>query len=112
MNKAPDAFMHKLEETAISTLEHVRDKTFKNETIELDGKRFTNCTFDSCTLKYSGGDTEIGSRCSTDIGIRPLFTGPAWRTVLLLHAFGLLAYDPFAKEPNNWPQQKSVAANL
>lgn len=110
MKKVPDAFMHKLEETAITTLEHVRDKTFKNETVELDGKRFTNCTFDGCVLKYSGGDTEIGSRCSTT-GIRPRFTGAAWRTVLLLHAFGLLAYDPFAKEPNDWPQERTAVAS-
>jgi len=110
MKTVPDAFMNKLEETAITTLEHVRDKTFTNETVELDGKRFTNCVFDGCFLKYSGGDTEIGSRsrCS-DRGIRPRFVGAAWRTVLLLHAFGLLSYDPFAKEPNDWPAQTTVA---
>src|SRR6185437_11602036 len=38
MKTVPDAFMNKLEETAITTLEHVRDKTFTNETVELDGK--------------------------------------------------------------------------
>lgn len=43
------------------------------------------------------------------LGIRPRFTGGASRTVLLLHSFGILACDPFAKESNDRPQQTAAA---
>ena len=31
------------------------DKTFRQESIEIDGNSYTNCTFEECTLEYSGG---------------------------------------------------------
>jgi len=91
------AFFRKLEESAITTLEHVRDKNFKNETVEIDGKRFTSCTFYGCTMQYSGGDVEFGIGCEVE-NCRPRFSGPARRTVLLLHALGLLTFNPFDEE--------------
>lgn len=97
MNEATSLFFSKLEDSAITTLEQVRDKTFKNETVEIDGKRFTNCEFYGCSLRYAGGDVEFGIRCDVE-NCRPQFTGPARRTVLLLHALRLLAFDPFDKD--------------
>lgn len=90
---ATKAFLRKIEETAITTLEHVRNRHFKNERIEIDGKRFTSCTFDGCELIYAGGDVEFGSGCSVE-NCRPEFSGPARRTVLLLHSLGLLSFNP------------------
>lgn len=90
-------FFRKLEESAITTLEHVRDKNFKNETVEIDGKRFTSCTFYGCVLKYSGADVEFGIGCEVE-NCRPRFSGPARRTVLLLHALGLITFNPFDEE--------------
>lgn len=88
-------FIRKWEQSAITTLEHVQDKHFKNETVEIDGKRFTSCTFESCMLRYSGGDMEFGPGCVVEGNSRPQFSGPAGRTVMLLHALGLLGFDPF-----------------
>lgn len=85
---ATKAFLRKIEETAITTLEHVRDEHFKNERVEIDGKRFTSCTFEGCMLNYAGGDVEFGPGCSVE-NCRPEFSGPARRTVLLLHSLGL-----------------------
>jgi hypothetical protein len=91
------AFLRKLEKTCISTLEHVRDKVFLNERVEVDGKRFTNCTFNGCELIYAGGDVEFGPRCRVE-NCRPQFTGAARRTVLLLDSLGLLSFDPSKEE--------------
>lgn len=100
MGDIPANALQELERSAITTLEHVRGQHFKNEKVEIDGKRFTSCTFEDCELLYSGnGDVEIGIGCRSVHGFRPIFSGPAKRTVLLLHALGLLSYDPFAEKP-------------
>lgn len=91
--------IRKFEQTAISTLEHVQDKTFKNERVEIDGKRFTSCTFEGCELNYAGGDVEFGPGCSVE-NCRPQFSGPARRTVLLLHSLGLLSFNPLDEQAN------------
>jgi hypothetical protein len=93
MGNATRQFIRKFEMTAISTLEPVQDRHFKDETVELDGKRFMSCSFESCTLNYSGGDVEFGPGCSAE-HCRPIFSGPARRTVLLLRTLGLLTFDP------------------
>jgi hypothetical protein len=98
-----------VEETAISTLEHVRDRQFKNGRVEIDGKRFTSCKFHGCTLVYSGGDVEFGPGCEVE-NSRPQFIGPARRTVLLLHSLGLLSFNPFDEEADKRPTQRSSAA--
>jgi hypothetical protein len=97
MAASNQALIRKLEETAITPLEHVRDRAFKNERVEIDGKRFTSCTFHSCALVYAGGDTEFGAGCSVE-NCRPEFSGSARRTVLLLHALGLLSFNPLHEE--------------
>jgi hypothetical protein len=35
-------------------LNQVQGKTFKNETVQLDGNDFINCTFDNVILKFEG----------------------------------------------------------
>lgn len=99
-----------MEETAISTLEHIRDRHFKNERVEIDGKRFTSCTFESCSLVYAGGDVDFGPGCEV-ANCRPEFSGPARRTVLLLHALGLLSFNPFDEEADDRSRQRSRAAH-
>ena len=101
MADAARELIRKFEMTAISTLEPVQDHHFKNETVELDGKRFISHGFDRCTLNYSGGDVEFGPGCTAD-NCRPIFSGPARRTVSLLRTLGLLAYDP-DREVKNRP---------
>jgi hypothetical protein len=97
MSGTARALIRKLEETTVTTLEPVRDRHFKNESVEIDGKRFTSCTFSGCSLIYSGGDVEFGPGCIVE-NSRPRFSGPARRTALLLHALGLLGFDPFKEE--------------
>ena len=94
---ATRAFLRKLEQTSITTLEHVCEKSFRNERVEIDGKRFTSCTFEGCELIYAGGDVEFGPGCSVE-NCRPEFSGPARRTVLLLHSLGLLSFNPLDEQ--------------
>jgi hypothetical protein len=35
-------------------LKEIREKTFKNETVQLDGNAFIDCTFDNVILKFDG----------------------------------------------------------
>ncbi len=42
-------------------LKLVENKKFMKQTIGLDGYRYRDCTFDSCTLEYCGGYFEIRS---------------------------------------------------
>ena len=35
-------------------LQQIRGKTFKNETVQLDGNAFINCTFDNVIFKFDG----------------------------------------------------------
>jgi hypothetical protein len=86
-----------------------RDRQFKNERVEIDGKRFTSCTFDACELVYSGGDVEFGPGCVVN-DCRPEVFESARRTVLLLHALGLLSFNPLYAEADKRPQQRSSAA--
>jgi hypothetical protein len=39
-------FVRKFEVTAITTLEPIQDRHFKDETVELDGKKFMSCSFE------------------------------------------------------------------
>ena len=35
-------------------LKQIRDKTFKNETVQIDGTEFINCTFDNVIFDFEG----------------------------------------------------------
>ena len=41
------------------------DQTFENETVELDGNSFKNCTFRDVTFQFSGGDLKM-ENCGMD----------------------------------------------
>ena len=36
-------------------LSEVKDQTFRNATVDVDGNRFVNCQFFNCVLRYKGG---------------------------------------------------------
>lgn len=42
------------------------NRTFKDETVELDGNRFIGCTFERCTLMYLGGPIPYLDSCHFD----------------------------------------------
>jgi hypothetical protein len=103
-------FFRRVEATCVTTLEHVRDRNFRNEQVEIDGRRFTSCTFAGCDLVYSGGDVEFGPGCSVE-NCRPQFVGPARRTVLLLSTLGLLSFDVSNGEAEGRTAKSAAAAN-
>ena len=41
-------------------------KTFKRESIKLDGSKFENCQFKACAFVYSGGQPPTISGCGFD----------------------------------------------
>jgi hypothetical protein len=44
----------------VSQLQKVYKASFRNETIDIDGKEFIDCIFETVTLRYMGGDFNIG----------------------------------------------------
>ncbi len=70
----------------------LQHKAFENDTVVLDGKHFVDCTFQSCTLEYSGGPVVFErthlSRCNY------LFFAEAQSTVRFLQELGLMPFDP------------------
>ena len=60
------------------------NKTFA-DTIDLDGNEFIGCSFDKCTLIYSGGKPPLINDCSFN-NVRFKFRGPAKNTVAFLKA--------------------------
>jgi hypothetical protein len=70
-----------LQELKIMT--EVRGRTFTGETVDVDDTDFVDCTFESATLRYSGGEHPQFENC-TVIEAGWYFTGPALRTIQLL----------------------------
>lgn len=69
----------------------IENKTFESETVFMDDKFFTNCTFSGCTLVFCGGDFGWDDcRMGEPIPCILKFEGPASRTVAYLKAFGQL----------------------
>ncbi len=60
-------------------MEFIRDKTFENETIQIDGKVFERCSFEHCTFEYAGGEFAFKGECSFGVLIHRL-EGAAHRT--------------------------------
>lgn len=66
-------------------MQEIENQTFTRERIEIDDKQFTNCTFDSCILIYSGaGGTALNGCHLNDTGFA--FEGGAAKTLELLTA--------------------------
>ncbi len=59
--------------------------SYKDATIEVDGHKYTKCTFQNCVLVYSGGEPPNFNGCTLD-KIQVVFRGPAKNTVALLQA--------------------------
>lgn len=62
----------------------VRGRTFTDEAmVDVDDTEFVDCTFESATLRYSGGEHPQFENCTVaEAGW--YFTGPALRTIQLL----------------------------
>lgn len=63
----------------------IENQTFTKERVAIDGKQFTNCTFDGCVLTYSGTDGTALNGCHlNNTGFA--FEGSAAKTIELLTA--------------------------
>ena len=60
------------------------NKAFANEVVTLDDNEFFNCTFESCTFSYRGGDFNL-SRIGFD-SLQVQLEGAAARTMMLLQS--------------------------
>lgn len=61
----------------------VTNQTFANETVSVDGKTFTNCTFTNVILLFEGGDMPTFNDCRfSDVTLD--FGGPAANTLEFL----------------------------
>jgi hypothetical protein len=71
-------------------LTEVEDQTFVDAVVDMDGKRFTNCKFSGCTLRYTGEqpctwkDTVIDNSCTWK------FDGCALNLIRVLSALKML----------------------
>jgi hypothetical protein len=61
------------------------DKTFKNETIEIDFNHFSKCQFDGCTLVYHGYGIIGMVGCSFN-NVSWTFAGAAAQTLQFMRA--------------------------
>ncbi len=76
-------------------MKEIRNKTFKNETVELDGFAFLSCTFDGSHLIFRGSD-HFGFD-------KPIFTGQTTMEFtdsakLVLKAFDAFYLDAFYRD--------------
>jgi hypothetical protein len=63
-----------------------QDVTFKNQTVEVDGNDYKNCTFEKCMMRFRG-DGEPGSMIGSRItDCQWHFDGPAGNTIQFLTA--------------------------
>jgi hypothetical protein len=66
-------------------MEEVSGRAFDGgEEVETDGKSFTDCTFESAKLVYSGGDHPFFERCTFGANVSWHFRGPALKTIQFL----------------------------
>jgi hypothetical protein len=73
-------------------METIEGRTIENEYVDLDDKKFTDCTLIDCLLRYSGKPV-IFERSRLE-SCRYVFFGPARATVHFLEAVGMLPGSP------------------
>jgi hypothetical protein len=58
----------------------VSDKSFIDDTVDLDGNLFARCTFERCTLRFNGTANFMTTDCTTE-GCEFALGGPATITI-------------------------------
>ncbi len=72
-------------------MDYIRREHYQDETVSLDGKHFSDCTFQNCSLEYSGGPVVL-ERTSLR-GCQYVFFEQAQMTVRLLQGIGLMPFN-------------------
>ena len=70
-------------------LKEIKNQNFKNCSEVIDGKFYINCSFESCTLEYFGGECRIKEGSYKDVYIK-CRTPETANLIRLLHGFGYL----------------------
>jgi hypothetical protein len=83
---------HQVERPSEKSLREVVGRTFRNETVPLDGYIYTDCVFQDVTFRWDGGNTAIRGAQTKVIGHKRFetFNETAVATVDLLQSFGFL----------------------
>jgi len=63
----------------------IKNQTFTDEPVEIDGNSFFNCKFIRCTLVYSGGGSTSFDTCVFD-DPKLSFLGPAGNTLAFMES--------------------------
>ena len=84
-------------------LTKIQTKTFRNETVQLDGNEFIDCTFDNVVLKFDG---KAPFRLTNDHFVQPLkFTiasdNPIIKATIELMGAFLKAANPTQNQPKD-----------
>jgi hypothetical protein len=78
-------------------MDEIRDKSFRNETVRLDGMLFVNCSFEDCLLHYGGGRCEWEATRFSNC--RVVLDGRANNTVQILQGLGFKVVPPDQAPP-------------
>lgn len=73
-------------------MEQIKDKTFKSETVRLDGKLFCNCAFEDCLLMFGGEPCEWQDTRFANCKV--VLDGAAHNTVSVLRGLGFDVIPP------------------
>lgn len=73
---------------------HYKDATFENQTIDLDGHAFEDCTFVNCTIRYRGNPYRLLGRWGRQ-NLKWEFRGAARRTIHILRDIGSTDHSLF-----------------
>ena len=74
-------------------MRQIRDRTLQEETVVLDGHRFSNCHLVDCEIRYSGGAFVLEGTSLT--GCTFTFGGAAQRTLTMMRTLKLPFGDEF-----------------
>ena len=78
----------------LMSLTEIHNQTFANAAVEMDGKRFSDCVFINCVLRYIGKDPCQWENTKFDDACVWKFDGCALNLIRVLRAIGLLRF-PF-----------------
>ena len=88
-------------------MQGIQDGTFEEETVVLDERKFTNCHFNNCEIRYSGGEFVLEG--TSMVGCSWKFGGAAQRTLTLMRTLQLPFGDEFRDQSADiWPLSEPI----
>ena len=88
-------------------MDEIRDQTFKEEVVVLDGRSFNNCHLIDCELRYSGGEFVLAD--TSMVGCKWTFGKAAQRTLTLMRTLRLSFGDEFKDQTADiWPLSSPI----